>query len=208
MRTVLLTALLLVVPVAASAQESAPVPAPSVDAVLRALAASPEQPQTYKASVALHVRMRMFPFIRMTLHGDSWYKRPGLYRFLFHGVPFVAKAFSNMKYDLGDPAQWEARYEIAYGPGSTAAEPMLRLTPKVPGLVKTLDVVLDPAHGRILRAIWSRNDGGTITLVQTYGPPVDGHTVVAKQNATINLPRMKAELVADYADFAVGDDVK
>jgi hypothetical protein len=206
MRTVLLTALLLVMPIAASAQEAVPVP--SVDAVLRTLAASPEQPQTYKASVALHVRMRVFPFIRMTLHGDSWYKRPGLYRFLFHGVPFVAKAFSDMKYDLGDPAEWETRYEVAYAPGSTPAEPMLRLTPKVPGLVKTLDVVLDPAHGRILRAIWSRNDGGTITLVQTYGPPVGGHTVVAKQNATINLPRMKAELIADYADFAVGDDVK
>jgi hypothetical protein len=206
MRTVLLTALLLLVPVVASAQEAAPVP--SVNAVLHTLAASPEQPQTYKASVALHVRMRMFPFIRMTLHGDSWYKRPGLYRFLFHGVPFVAKAFSDMKYDLGDPAEWEARYEVAYAPGSTAAQPMLRLTPKVRGLVKTLDVVLDPAHGRILRAVWSRHDGGTITLVQTYGPPVDGHTVVAKQAATINLPRMRAELVADYADFNVGDDVK
>ena len=203
-RVLLLTALLFVVPIAASAQEAPPVP--SVEAILHTLAASPEQPVAYKASVALHVRMRMFPFIRMTLHGDSWYKRPGLYRFLFHGVPFIAKAFSDMKYDLGDPTQWETRYDIAYAPGSTPAEPTLRLTPKVTGLVKTLDVVLDPAHGRILRAIWSRHDGGTITLVQTYGPPIDGHAVVAKQNATINLPRMKAELVADYADFALGEE--
>jgi hypothetical protein len=191
-----LAALLLVLtPLAAAADD-----APSVSAVLTALAASSEQPEEYKASVALHVRMRVFPFIRMTLHGDSWYKRPGLYRFVFRGVPLIARAFSDMKYDLGNPAQWPERYDIAFAPDSSAAAPVLRLTPKNPVLVKSLDVALDPAHGRILKATWTRGDGGKITLVQTYAP-VAGHAFVAKQTATINLPRMKAELEADYADF-------
>ena len=197
MRTVLLAALLVVAPCAVRADEPASVPA-----VVAALAASPDQPGAYKASVALHVRMRVFPFIRLTLHGDSWYKRPGLYRFVFRGVPIVAKAFSDMKYDLGDPAHWADRYEIAFAPGSTEAAPVLRLTPKAAGLVRALDVSVDPAHGRILRAVWSRTDGGAITLVQTYLPSPDLHAVVTKQTATINLPRMKAELEADYADFA------
>jgi hypothetical protein len=188
-------AVLILAPNAAFAQEP-----PPVSGVLAALAAAPDQPEEYKASVALHVRMRVFPFIRMTLHGDSWYKRPGLYRFVFRGVPVIARAFSDMKYDLGDPAHWPERYEIAYAPESTAAAPVLRLIPKTPVLVKTLDVLLDPARGRILRAVWSRSDGGVITLVQTYAP-VAGHAFVAKQTATINLPHMKAELEADYADF-------
>jgi hypothetical protein len=196
MRTVLLAALLVLVPCATVAED-----APSVTDVLSALAASPDQPDAYKASIALHVRMRVFPFIRITLHGDSWYKRPGLYRFVFRGVPFVAKAFSDMKYDLGDPARWPDRYTVAFAPESTDAAPVLRLTPKVAGLVKNLDVAVDPAHGRILRATWARNDGGAIVLVQTYVPSAAGHAVVAKQVATINLPRMKAELEADYADF-------
>jgi hypothetical protein len=191
----LVAALLVLVPVTAPAQD-----APTVPGVLAALAAAPEQPEEYKASVSLHVRMRVFPFIRMTLHGDSWYKRPGLYRFVFRGVPVIARAFSDMKYDLGDPAHWPERYEIAFAPQSTAAEPVLRLTPKAPVLVKTLDVALDPARGRILKAVWSRNDGGVITLVQTYAP-VAGHAFVSKQMATINLPRMKADLEAEYADF-------
>ena len=195
MRTVLLAALLVLVPCAALADDS-----PSVPGILAALTSAPEQPEEYKANVSLHVRMRIFPFIRMTLHGDSWYKRPGLYRFVFRGVPVIARAFSDMKYDLGDPAHWPERYEIAYAPESTAAAPILRLTPKSPVLVKTLDVTLDPARGRILKAVWSRSDGGVITLVQTYAP-VAGHAFVAKQMATINLPRMKAELEADYADF-------
>jgi hypothetical protein len=186
---------LFVTPLAAAAQD-----APSVTGVLAMLAASSEQPEEYKASVALHVRMRVFPFIRMTLHGDSWYKRPGLYRFVFRGVPLIARAFSDMKYDLGDPAHWPERYEIAFAPESTASAPILRLTPKSPVLVKSLDVALDPAHGRILKAVWTRSDGGRITLVQTY-TPVAGHAFVAKQMATISLPRMKADLEADYADF-------
>lgn len=194
--TALWAALLVLVPVTAPAQE-----APTVTGVLAALAAAPEQPEEYKASVSLHVRMRVFPFIRMTLHGDSWYKRPGLYRFVFRGVPLIARAFSDMKYDLGDPAHWPDRYDIAFAPDSTPAAPVLRLTPRSPVLVKTLDVALDPAHGRILKAVWSRSDGGVITLVQTYAP-IAGHAYVAKQTATINLPRMKADLEAQYADFS------
>ncbi|GAC1580462.1 MAG: hypothetical protein NVS3B7_15050 [Candidatus Elarobacter sp.] len=191
----LLAALLVFAPCAAKADD-----VPTVPGVLAMLAASPDQPQEYKADVSLHVRMRVFPFIRMTLRGDSWYKRPGLYRFVFRGMPIVARAFSDMKYDLGDPAHWPERYDISFAPDSTPAAPMLRLTPKSPVLVKTLDVTLDPAHGRILKAIWLRSDGGMITLVQRYAP-VAGHQFVAKQTATINLPRMKAELEAEYENF-------
>lgn len=182
-------------PVTVTAQDG-----PTVPAVLTALSGSTEQPEEYKASVSLHVRMRVFPFIHMTLHGDSWYKRPGLYRFVFRGVPLVARAFSDMKYDLGNPAQWPERYEIAFAPQSTPSAIVLRLTPKSPVLVKYLDVQLDAARGRIEKATWSRTDGGTITLVQTYAP-VAGHAFVQKQTATINLPRMKADLEAEYGDY-------
>jgi len=198
MRTVvacLASACLVLLPFPAAADD-----APPVSSVLAELQTSPGQAQEYKASVALHVRLRMFPFIRMTLHGDSWYKRPGLYRFVFRGVPAIARAFSDSKYDLGDPMHWPDKYEIAYAPGSTAEAPVLRLTPRAPVLVKWLDVAVDPARGRILKATWSRSDGGVITLVQTY-TPVAGHAFVAKQTATIDLPRMKAEVVAEYADF-------
>ncbi|MBV9440158.1 MAG: hypothetical protein JOZ24_09225 [Candidatus Eremiobacteraeota bacterium] len=200
MRTLLLAALFAFAPVAAAGEPPAPAAIP-VATVLSALAASSDQPVAYKASVALHLRMRVFPFISMTLHGDSWYKRPGLYRFVFRGVPLIARAFSDMKYDLGDPARWTERYDVAYAPGSTAAAPILRLVPKNALLVRWLDVAVEPQRGRILRAVWTRSDGGTIALVQTYAPGGPLHDVVAKQIATIDLPRMKAELEADYDGF-------
>jgi hypothetical protein len=199
MRTVLLAALLALAPCAAVAQDAPSLP--SVPSVLAALSSAPELHEEYKASVALKVRMRVFPFIRVTLHGDSWYRRPGLYRFVFRGVPLIARAFSDMKYDLGDPARWPERYDIAMAPQSTPAEPVLRLVPKSPLMVKTLDVAVDPAHGRIVKAVWSRNDGGVITLLQTYAP-ISGHAYVAKQTAKIDLPRMKADLEAEYTDFS------
>jgi hypothetical protein len=199
MRTVLLAALMALAPCAAAAQDAPSLG--SVPSALAALSSAPELHEEYKASVALKVRLRVFPFIRVTLHGDSWYRRPGLYRFVFRGVPLIARAFSDMKYDLGDPARWPERYDIAFAPQSTTAAPVLRLVPKSPVMVKTLDVAIDPAHGRIVKAVWSRNDGGVITLVQTYAP-IAGHAYVAKQTATIELPRMKADLEAEYADFS------
>jgi hypothetical protein len=199
MRTVLLAALLALAPCAAAAEDAPSLT--SVPAVLAALSSAPEQNEEYKASVALHVRLRVFPFIRVTLHGDSWYRRPGLYRFVFRGVPLIARAFSDMKYDLGDPARWPERYDIAFAPQSTPAVPVLRLVPKSPVMVRTLDVAVDPAHGRIVKAVWSRNDGGVITLLQTYAP-ISGHAYVSKQTAKIDLPRMKADLEAEYADFS------
>ena len=207
MRQLLLALVLALAPGAAGAADT-PTVAPTVDGVLAALAASPEQPTGYTASVALHVRLRVFPFIRMTLHGQSWYKRPGLYRFVFRGVPLLAQAFSDMKYDLGDPSRWSERYDVAFALQSTAGQPVLRLTPKSAMQVKTFDVALDPTQGRILRATWTRKDGGVITLVQTYAqtPGIAGHAVVAKQDATIDLPRMKASLEADYADFRAAED--
>ena len=201
MRPLLLALVLALAPGLAAAD------APNVDGVLAALAASPEQPTGYSASVALHVRLRVFPFIHLTLHGQSWYKRPGLYRFVFRGVPVLAQAFSDMKYDLGDPARWRERYDVAFAPQSTLEQPVLRLTPKSAAQVKTFDVAIDPAHGRILRATWTRKDGGVITLVQTYAQaPEIGRAVVAKQDATIDLPRMKASLEADYANFRVAEE--
>jgi len=169
--------------------------------LVEALANAHEQPDAYKASLVLHVRMRVFPFIHITLHGDAWYRRPGLYRYVLRGLPAMARAFSEMRYDLGDPIRWSERYTLAFAPESTPAAPVLRLTPKRAGLVRSLDISVDPERGRILSAVWSRGDGGVIRLDQAY-EPVGGHAYVARQLATIDLPRMKAELEADYADFA------
>jgi hypothetical protein len=183
-------------------QVGTPVAAPSVQTLLARLSADNPMPREYTANVDLHVKLRMFPFIGLTLHGDSSFKRPGLYHFVFRGVPKAAEKFNEMNYDLGDATKWPDRYVIAAAPQSTALAPVVRLTPKVRGMVKWLDVSIDPEKGHLMRAVWSRFDGGTITLVQTYAPAGENE-IVSRQTASIDIPHMKADISAEYRSFVV-----
>lgn len=189
-------------PLAAGAQDAAPahVTAP---ALLARLADDPTLPGAYRATIDLHARLRVFPFIHVHLRGDSTFRRPGLYRFVFKDAPLIARAWSDIRYDLGDPATWAQRYDVALAPNSTDAVPVLRLVPHSAQQVKWLDVWVDPQKGHLDKAVWSRKDGGTITLVQRFAARAD-REMVDRQTATIDLPHMKAELSADYTDFQVG----
>jgi hypothetical protein len=175
--------------------------AASLSQILAQLAADPTTPNQYNAQVRLHVRMRMFPWISITLNGNSAYKRPGLYHFVFKGVPKAAEHFSDLAYDLGNPTTWPQKYEISLlSAGTQESEPVVRLTPKKRGMVKNLDVSVDMAKGHIDKAVWNRFDGGVISLVQHYDM-VGTHEIVAEQDASIDIPRMKAELDARYTAF-------
>jgi hypothetical protein len=178
-------------------------PVLSVDDTIARMAADPHAPDAYTANVKLHVKLRVFPFISVTLNGNTSYKRPGLYHFVFRGVPRVAEKFNDLRYDLGDPLSWYDRYDIAFAPASTPENPTLRLTPKaVKGMVSYLDVTTDAQSGRLLKAVWSRHDGGKITLVQSY-QAVGLAEIVNHQTALIDIPHMRAELTADYNSFNV-----
>jgi hypothetical protein len=181
------------------ADEIAPV-APAI--VLAHLATDPQTPDGYSAHVELHVKLRTFPFIGLTVHGTSTYRKPGAYHYQLENLPRIASKFNDLRYDLGDPTSWGARYDIAMAPQSTDDAPVLRLTPKKPGLVTYLDIETDAKHGRMLEATWKRRDGGTIVLTQMYAP-VGASEVVTQQHATIDIPHMRAELTAKYSDVTL-----
>ncbi|MDQ6823131.1 MAG: hypothetical protein M3Z07_01330 [Candidatus Eremiobacteraeota bacterium] len=174
---------------------------PELASLLSRIAHDPSVPPKYTADVKLHVHLRVFPWISVTLHGNEAYKHPGIYRFIFRGVPKAANRFSDLAYDLGDSSTWPARFDISLlGAQTSGGDPVIRLLPKKRGLVKTLDVTIDRTRGHILRAVWNRFDGGTITLVQHY-ETLGAHDFVSKQDAAINIPGMKADLVAEYSAF-------
>lgn len=176
--------------------------APTPATIVAGLAQNAGMPAAYSADVKLHVKLRMFPFIGVTVRGTSTYRRPGLYHFVFRGFPQAAEKFNDMRYDLGDPLSWPQRYDLALAPQSTVNAPVLRLTPRIRGLVATLDVTTDPQAERIVKAVWTRWDGGVITLTQTFSP-VGSAQLVSRQVATVDIPHMRAELTADYSDFAL-----
>ena len=172
-----------------------------LNGLLSRIARDPSAPPKYTADVHLHVHLRVFPWVSVTLHGNEAYRHPGIYHFIFRGVPKAVDRFSELAYDLGDASTWPARYDITLlSPQAPGSDPVLRLLPKKRGMVKSLDVTVDPVRGHILKAVWSRFDGGTIALVQHYGT-VGTHEIVSKQDAAIRIPGMKADLEAEYSAF-------
>src|ERR1700722_19148411 len=158
-------------------------PMPAI--VLAALANDPRTPEGYSANVELHVKLHSFPFIGLTVHGTSSYRRPGLYHYQLTNLPRIAGKFDDLRYDLGDPTSWDTRYDIVMAPASTDAAPILRLTPEKPGgMVAYLDIQTDAKHGRMLKATWTRRDGGSIVLTQTYAELGSADVVTAQHAPT------------------------
>ena len=69
-------------------------------------------------------------------------------------------------------------------------------------LVRTLDITVNMAKAHIDKAVWTRFDGGTITMTQKYGT-VAAHEVVNEQDAAVRIPSMSADVTATYSNFAV-----
>ena len=185
-----------------SATVVTPVTAGDPAIVLAQLSTDPRTPDGYSANLELRVKLHSFPFIGLTVHGTSTYRRPGLYHYQLQNVPRIAGNFDDLHYDLGDPTSWGDRYDIAMAPQSCEGAPALRLTPKKLGMVAYLDITTDAKHGRMLKATWTRHDGGTIVLTQTYAA-LGSSDVVTAQHATIDIPHMRAELTAIYSSVAV-----
>ncbi len=188
-------------PGARAQDEAAPVPA-QVAAVLDRLGADPLTPQSYTAAVTLRVKLRMFPFISMTLNGDSTYERPGQYKFSFRGFPLVARQFEKMDFNLGDPKAWPEKYDVALRPQAADGDTVLRLTPKSSKIVRYIQIEVDPQKGHINKAQWSRYDNGTLVLTQRFAM-VGSNEMVSQAQAQVAIGAVRANLNIDFANFVI-----
>jgi hypothetical protein len=173
-----------------------------VAALIQRVAQNSAAPDQYSADVKVHVRLRVFPWMSLTLHGSELYKHPGFYHFVFRGAPKAAEHFSDMAYDIGNAGGWPQKYDVSILGTSAKGQPVLRLVPKTRGLVRTLDVTVDPETARLEKWVWSRYDGGTISVTQRY-ETLQTRDVVTQQEACIRIPHMAADLIATYSNFAL-----
>ena len=181
----------------------AAVPSGSVGQILQRLASNPSAPSQYTANVQVRMHMRGFPWITKTVSGSEVYKHPGFYQFAFKDAPKSLDQLSGLEEDLADPKAWPQRYNVSLlVPVSPTVEPVVRLVPKTVKLVKTLDITVDMARAHIDKAVWSRTDGGTITMTQKYNT-VASREVVSEQDAAVRIPSMSADVTATYSGFNV-----
>lgn len=170
---------------------------------MQRLASNPAAPSQYTANVQVKMHMRGFPWITRTVSGSEVYKHPGFYRFAFKDAPKSLDQLSGLEEDLANPTAWPQRYNVSLlVPQSPGVEPVVRLEPKVVKLVKTLDITVDVARAHIDKAVWTRTDGGTITMTQKYNT-VASREVVSEQDAAVRIPSMSADVTATYSGFSV-----
>ncbi len=170
---------------------------------MQRLASNPSAPSQYTASVQVRMHMRGFPWITRTVSGSEVYKHPGFYHFAFKDAPKALDQLSGLEEDLANPTAWPQRYNVSLlVPQSAGVEPVVRLEPKVVKLVKSLDITVDVARAHIDKAVWTRTDGGTITMTQKYNT-VAAREVVSEQDAAVRIPSMSADVTATYSGFSV-----
>lgn len=181
----------------------AALPGGTLGQILGRLASNPSAPSKYTANVQVKMHMRGFPWITRTVSGSEIYKHPGFYHFAFKDAPKSLDQLSGLEEDLANPDSWPQRYNISLlVPPTSGVEPVVRLEPKQVKLVKTLDITVNMAKAHIDKAVWTRTDGGTITMTQKYNT-IASREVVSEQDAAVRIPNMSADVTATYSDFSV-----
>jgi anti-sigma B factor antagonist len=192
-------------PTAISAQEGAGA-VPSDPVALRVLAKLIERNpslQSFEAGMRVDVKMISFPFLRPTLTGKTYYKRPANYEVVFDRVPPYAKGLEHLYADIGDPSTWDRRFVIT--PDGTRVvngrrEISLRMVQRVRGMIEHEEVLIDEPSWTVTELQYHYYNGGTIALRQGF-TMVNGYAMVTSQIATIAIPHVRAVAVATYSDF-------
>lgn len=175
-------------------------------ALLAKLAGADPDLRTYRADVAFDVGLHTFPYLRKTLHGNAYFKRPARMELVFSDLPPVARAWSNLYVGLGTPADWEKKFSITSALDASAHEPYLVLTPRAAERrLREVDVYLGRGVALPERIVWRYRDG-RIEMRQRFGR-VEGHDVVVAQEADIRLPAMHAYVNAHISNYALNVDV-
>ena len=180
-RTVLLfiVAAVAALPVHARAEN-----APGVAAVLAQIENLDPSLETYRARVEFSVGLHSFPYVKKTVHGETFFKRPDRMEIVFEDLPAYASHFKNVFVGLGTPHDWQRKFEISLVPHGSepGASTELLLVPKAAGgRLRSIRVLLDSALMLPVKMLWTYHDG-QIALTQSY-VHVEGHTVLAAQSA-------------------------
>lgn len=196
------------VALAAAQQSSAATtpPTANVTTIVSQLEQRMDAVSAYSAHIKLAVQLHSFPFIAANLDGTTTYTRPGHYTVTFEQLPSLASAFQRVSGDVGDPAAWSQKYNIAIDPDASTGESLaLRLTERTKGQVDHALAYVDLASHTVTRMEWYYVNGGRIAMDQHFAP-IDGVLLVDSQAADIDMPGYKAtaNAVFDGYDVHVG----
>jgi hypothetical protein len=165
--------------------------------------------QTYRADVAFDVGLKTFPYLRRTLHGNAYFKRPARMEVVFTDLPSYARGFSNLYVGLGTPSDWEKKFDIGSAQESIDGHAVtyLVLTPRGRDhRLREVDVYVDAISALPWRIVW-RYRNGHIDLHQRFAQ-VEGHALIVAQDTDIRMPPVHAYVNSRISNYAVNVDVQ
>lgn len=177
-------------------------------ALLARLAAVDPDLRTYRADVAFDVGLRTFPYLRKTLHGNAYFKRPARMELVFSDLPPIARGFRNLYVGLGTPSDWARKFAISSARELVDGREVsyLVLTPLAADhRLREVDVYVDEAVALPQRIVWRYSDG-RVEMRQRFGR-IDGHDLIVAQDADIRLPAVHAFVNARISNYALNVDV-
>jgi hypothetical protein len=154
---------------------------------------------SYKANAHLDIRQINFPWLHPVLDGFQYYSQPGYTTYDFPHTPIYLKGITKVEGSVGLATRWLHCYDVTVSQDRDALD--LKLTPKIRGEVKEMDVVVDRNDGTIHHIDWLYQDSGDrVTLDQFFGI-VSGFKVVTLQQSTIQLHHIHAIGNASFDGF-------
>lgn len=205
-----LLAVAVIAGVVASLAAAAPLHAQDETSVLltRLAGANPGL-QTYRADVAFDVGLKTFPYLRRTLHGNAYFKRPARMEVVFTDLPSYARGFSNLYVGLGTPSDWEKKFVIGSAQETIDGHAVtyLVLTPRGRDhRLREVDVYVDAISALPVRIVWCYRNGH-IDLRQRF-EQVEGHALIVAQDTDIRMPPVHAYVNSRISNYAVNVDVQ
>lgn len=185
-------------PAASPAGSSASPPAPA--GVIALILKDNPGLKSYKAHAHLDIRQINFPWLHPVLDGSQYYNAPGYTSYDFPHTPAYLKGITKIEGSVGLANRWTHCYDISVSADREAYN--LKMTPKIRGEVREMDVVVDRNDGSVHHIDWwYRNPGDHVSLDQFYGF-VSGYRVVTLQQSTIELHHIHAIGNGSFDTFA------
>lgn len=155
--------------------------------------------KSYKAHAHLDIRQVNFPWLHPILDGSQFFSRPGFTTYDFPHTPSYLKGITKVEGAVGLANRWLHCYDITVSTDGNAYN--MKMTPKIKGEVKEMDVVVDRNDGTVHHIDWVyHNEGDHVALDQFYGF-VSGYKVVTIQQSTITLHHIHAIGNATFDNF-------
>jgi hypothetical protein len=155
--------------------------------------------QSYRAHAHLDIRQVNFPWLHPVMDGQQYYSQPGFTTYDFPHTPSYLRGVTKIEGSIGEANRWTHCYDIAVTADRDAYE--LKMTPKIRGEVREMDVTVDRHDGTVHHIDWFYwSDGDHASLDQYFGF-VSGFRVVTLQQSTYSRHHIHAIGNATFDNF-------